>query len=342
MVANLAKTPLTAVLFAALYCFVAPFMPFSQAYADVLSGFTMPLIGYAFIVAYWLFISIIIVLIFGETRYKGIKMVLFTLLSLLGTVWATPLLHDFWFGETTGVMSRFDLIMQLARYAGTGILLLVLGMMLFRRHEEPHPAQKPATPPKPEPKFHIKKLDMIIKFLVLPVIYMVIYFLVWYFVLWRSEAVRTYFGAADPAEYKPFNVEIINMLLNDIMQLPEVLAQGLVYALLFLPLLLQMAGKRVMFIITSVLLLLAPAVQMLIPSALMPDDVRISCLIFIAVIAVAYGGLGSFLLSMSLIKEAPPPEAPKQNLTPAQIAAMRAAQAAKKAAGAESAAPPAK
>lgn len=335
MVAGLIKTPLTAVLFAALFCFVAPFIPLSQTYSDSLGAFSMPLMGYVFMIAYWLFISIIVVLIFAETRYKGIKMMLFTLLTLAGAVWAVPMLRDIVFGEPAGIMDRRDLLFQLARYAGTGILLLVLGMMLFRRHETPPPPPKPGMPPLPpkaEPKFHLKKLDLVIKFLVLPVIYMVVYYLVWYFVLWRVEAVRTYFGAA---ERSSFAAEIINILLTDAKQVPMVLIQGLAYALLLLPLLLQMAGKRVMYIIASVLLLLAPAVQMLIPSAVMPDAVRSAYLLEIAAIAVVYGGLGSFLLSLSLHKEEPPPTAPKQPMTPAQIAAARAAAAAKKAAAAQ-------
>lgn len=336
MIANLAKTPLTAALFAALYCFIAPFLPFSQAYADALSGFAMPIMGYVFMIAYWLLISVIVVLIFGETRYKGIKMVLFTALTMLGAVWAVPMLRDIAFGETTGVMVRLDLLLQLARYAATGILLLVLGMMLFRRHEAPPPPVKPGTPPKQEPKFHLKKLDLVIKLLVLPVIYMVVYFLVWYFVFWRSNDVRTYFGAA---ERSSFAAEIINILINDAKQVPMILIQGLAYALLLLPLLLQMAGKRVLFIIASILLLAATAVQMLIPSAVMPDAVRIAYLMEIAIIAVVYGGLGSFLLSMSLHKEEPPPPT-KQQMTPAQMAAARVAAAAKQQQA--GAAPPAK
>ncbi len=316
----LAKSPLTAIFFAAVYHYLTPFLPFSQGYKDALAGFSMPMMGYVFLIAYGFLVSITIALVFGEARGTGILLAMVLFASLLLGQFAAPNLSQFLFGETTGVMSKTDTLFHIAQLSAATLLTLILSSLLFKR--PPPPPQPHNTPPKKPDKYLLKTGNFIIILIVLPIIYLVFYFLAWYFLLWRNGAARVYYGGTE--ELQTFIQVIINMLLTNAKQVPMVLIKGLIMSLSLLPLLFQLPHKRVMFIVATILLYLGEGVQMLIPSAIMPDAVRTAHLIEYSALAVAFGGLAAFMLHTCMRKE--PTKAPPVPLTPQQKAAAAAAK----------------
>lgn len=318
----LMKTPLTAIIFAALWFFAGVFMPVSPGYYEVLEPFKMSLLGYVLTIAYGLWLSIIAALVIADTKFGGLKPVLLTFPAFLLTQWLAPMLQQIWFGEATGVMARSDLLFKLSAGAVATLLFMALILLLFKHPSEQSPAHTNALP-HPADKYKIKKLDFAIKLIVLPVIYCVVYFLSWHFLLRRFEAARVYYGSP---EYISFVKELVYMLLNDAKQVPLALLKGLTYTLGLLPLLVLLPAKRVTFIITSIMVLLGPAIQMLIPSPVMPDAVRTAHLIELAAVAVVYGGLAGIMLHTSMHKL----EAPNPVPVPAKPAAKSAARPAVK------------
>jgi hypothetical protein len=142
---------------------------------------------------------------------------------------------------------------------------------------------------------------------VLPVIFVLMYYLLWYFLLWQSDAVREFYGQP---EKQTFMQEIISILLNKGSSVVVVLIRGLAYALFSLALLFVLPGKRVMFIITNAMLCGSGAILFLIPSALMPEAIRMPHLIEGAALLVVFGGFAAFLLHTAIRSEKVPEAAP--------------------------------
>jgi len=312
MVKFLAKTPLLAIIYAAILSFIAIFIPPSEAFAETLAEFQMPYTGYLFTVVYGLYVSILLAALYHFSKHRGFKLMLLLLLPVLFTQCVVPMLGQVLYGEATGVMSGSDSLMELAKRAGAVIFVMLLAALLFKRPLKDGEEEKP-KPKKPLPKnkkqeptevtYKIKKIDLAVKMLVLPVVYCVLYFLVWYFVLWQSEAARVYYSG-DP-ELRSFVTEIVYMLLENVRLVPLALLKGLLLAFCMIPLLKELEANRILFIGTTIALFLGPAVHMLIPSPLMPESVRIAHLIELSVIAVLYGALAGFLMHISLLRRVP-------------------------------------
>lgn len=308
---NLAQTPLTAIIFAAIWCFLVPFISLSESYKEALAEFSMPLSGYAFMVVYGLWLSIILALVFSNARGKGIVLTVLTAVSVLFTQWAAPAMRQIVFGETTGKMTMSDSIFWLVEGVAATVFLLVLALLLFKPPHVAEPPRPPNAPPKKPDKYHIKKRNFVVTLIVLPVIYMVVFFLTWYFLVLNNEAARTYYSVS--ADTNTFAKYLVDVMLNDSKQIPMALIKGLLYTLPLIPLMLQLAHKRVMFVIITIMLLLGPALRMLIPSVVMPAEVRIAHLTEMSVAAVVFGALTAFMMHMCVFKEQvkePPHAAP--------------------------------
>lgn len=298
---NLAQTPLTAVFYAAIYCFLAPFLKFSEGYSAALAGYSMPNLGYIFMIAYGFWISLALALIFSNARGKSVILAVLMAIPFLVTQAAAPMIQQIVFGETSNVMTQSDSIFKLIQSAASIVLLLILGLLLFKAPHAAGPPKPPGALPKAPDKYKLKKRDFIIKLIVLPVIYMVVYFLARYFLLLSNEAARVYYSVS--ADTNTFAKYLVNIMLDDSRQIPMALIRGLLYSFSLIPLMLQLAHKRVMFFITSIMLLLGPAVQMLIPSPVMDTSVRFAHLIEISAGAVVFGALCAFMLHTSVFKE---------------------------------------
>lgn len=324
---NLAQAPLTAIIFAAIWCFIEPFtfLLFSEGYREALSAFTMPFTGYAYITAYGFWLSIILALVISNARGKGMVLLILTSVPMLFTQWITPSVRQIVFGETTGVMTRNDTIFTLGVGSGVTLFLFVMAALLFKPPPpEPEPPKKPNTPPKKPDKYRLKKRNFVILLIILPVIYMVIFFLTWHYLLLNSEAARVYY-TGNPERLK-FSTYLVNMMLDDNKQIPMALLKGALYSLPLISLMLQFAHKRVMFVITSVMLLLGPVLRMLIPDAVMPADVRFAHLIEMSAAAVAFGLFASVTMHLCVYKEKPPEPPPKAHKA-APVAVAPAAEA---------------
>jgi uncharacterized membrane protein YhaH (DUF805 family) len=322
---SLMKTPLTAIIFAAVWQFAAVFFPLSESYSGALAAFKMPLMGYVYMVALGLLLSVVTALALAAK--PGVMTAVMVFLAFVLTQAAAPNLQSIVFGETSGAMTRADILLGIAALAASMVFLLLMAFLLFKAP----PAQAaPGRTPPPPAKYKIKTLHLIIKIVVLPIIYCVLYFVAWYFLLWREQAARVYYGG--PEEPVTFAAAIVNILLTDVRQVPMALAVGLLTTAGLLPLLFQMPGKRPLYIATSVLLLAGPAVRMLIPNPLMPDDARMANVLLRAVLAVAFGALAGIILHTSITKDAAPTPARASapaKAAPAQATAPAGATAAK-------------
>lgn len=332
MVKNLAKTPLTAILFAAIWCFAAPFFPISESYGTALAEFTFPLLGYAYIVAYGLWLSLILALIISNARGKGLILILLTAAATLLTQWVVPnyrLLLQFFGGTATGAMTFTDfLFWSILQDVAAAVFLFILAGLLFHAPlpppEPPRPPNAPPRPPVPPDKYKLKIRNFIITLVVLPVIYMVMHFITQFFILYRSEAIRAFYEV--DKDIDTFAEYIVDIMLQHGMEIPFALITGLATILPLLLLLFQFAHKRVMFIILAVMLLLGPVVRMLIPTAVLANDVRLALLINTAIITAVYGGLSAFMLHICVYKVQPP--APAHPMAPPQAKGKKGAEAA--------------
>jgi hypothetical protein len=308
----LMKTPLTAIIFAAVWQFSAAFFPLSDSYAEALAAFETPLLGYVYMIALGFLLSVVTALALAAR--PGVMTAAMTFVAFLLTQAAAPSLQSVMFGETTATMTRADILLGLASLTVSVLFMLLVCVLLFKA---PPPAAAHANAPPPA-KYKINKLHLIVKIVALPIIYCVLYFLAWHFLLWRDDAARLYYGG--PADSVTFAAAIVNILLNDARQVPMALAVGLLVTAGLLPLLFKMPGKRPLYLATSVLLLLGPAVRTLVPNPLMPDDVRMANVLVQAALAVAFGALGGIILHTSIKKDAAPAPAKAPAQTPAKAA----------------------
>jgi len=312
MVKFIAKTPLIAIIYAAVLTFAAIFIPSTELYSEALFVFQVPYTGYLFMVVYGLYISLILASLYQFSKHRGFRLMLPLLLPVLVTQCVVPMLEQVMYGETTGVMSGSDSLMELLKRAVTVVFVMLVAALLFNRplkdgeELKSKPKKKLPKNKKPEPAgvtYKIKKIDLAVKMLVLPVVYCVLYFLVWYFALWQSEVARVYYSG-DP-ELRSFVTEIVLMLLENVRLVPMALLKGLLLTLCMIPLLKELESNRILFIGMTIALFLGPAVYMLIPSPVMPHSVRIAHLIELSVLAVLYGALTGFLMHISLLRRVP-------------------------------------
>ena len=297
MGSNLAKTPLMAIVYASIMHFVLVFMPFENTYAETMHAFSTPLTGYLCTVGYGLLISIIIAILFASMEQFSILKAIVTTITLIGLQWIVPALGQLWYGDPSGVMSKMDLVwLTLSRIVCT-VLLVTLAMLLLNK-KSPGEA-KPAE--KKEKTYKLGKLSFAIKLLILPLVFCLLFFICWYFLAWRHEAVRLYYGSA--AENRGFVDAFINLLLDDPGVLIYAPLVGLLHSVFLIPLMTRLPEKRIVFIISVALLNISPALLLLIPTPLIPDNVRMQILIQNVALFVAYGVFSSWLLHLSYKKQ---------------------------------------
>lgn len=300
---NMAKAPLTAVLFAATLTFITALLPFTDSYRSALQAYDMPFSGYLFMILYGLLLSVVLALVFSSAKAAGMGAALPAAIPVLGFGAVGPLLEQLVFGQPTGVMAGSDTMWLMVTYLSGALMLLILGVLLMKA---PEPVQRPAA------KYRLHTGQLIIKLLVCPFVFCILYFICWYFLAWRGEAVRLYYTAGAGAESAGFVSDMIDLLLTNVVQVPYSLLQGLLYALLPLPLLMQMPGKRVNFVAATTLLHLCSALYWLIPSPAYPNDFRTAQLLRYLVLMLVYGAFVGFMLHTSLIREAIPQPRPGQ------------------------------
>lgn len=311
---NLAKSPLVAVIYAALFYFAAVFIPFSEGYATTVAGHEIKLMGYLMLIAYCLIASITAALAFSVVDKGGFGALLPLIPAFWGLSWIVPLLQPLLQGEVTGGMTQGDVLKRLIQGCVCVLLMLLLSMLLYSKKQpkEQGPQAKEAKGTKPK----LKILTLVIFLIVLPIIYMVLYFVGGYFLAWTNDAFRAYYTGGGNNGLMHM---LINMLLNRLSQAGFALMRGLLIALFSLPLLLQLHGKRMMYLAINTMLVVSGALLYLLPNPLMPDDIRLRHLIANGVILLVYGLLSSFLLhtcyggegKASEKDKAPAKEAPK-------------------------------
>ncbi len=315
MGANLSKTPLLAIVYGSFFSFAMLFIPYSQTYREALNGFTMPMMGNLMLVAFGLWSAVIAAILYSSVKVKGLTPIWF-ILTFTGIQWFLPYLQQLMFGQPTGKMTLPDTLFQVLVGFGSTVLLIVLCMLLYQTPEN-----------QVNGKYKVKTLGLVIRLIVLPFIFMVLYFITWYFLAWRNGAVREYYqpGASDNG----FVAVMIDLLLYRANRVPFSLLLGLLYSAFSLPLLFILEGKRTLFISTTTMLFLSGAVLNLIPSAVVPGDVRLAELIQYSVLLLVYGVLSGIILYTSLQKQevkspAPPPApAPQGGRTATRPATMR-------------------
>jgi len=296
MGANLAKTPLTAVLYAAMFTFVARFVSFSGTFTEAQAAYAMPVTGYIMLIVYGLWLSVIMALCVTHAKGRGVMLLLNEAVLFLSLGCILPVLEQILRGQPTLVMTTADTWMQVVISAVATLILLILGLLVMKAPE-----------PDPRPvKYNIRVPHLIVKVIVSPLVFCILYFLTWYFLAWQVEAVRLYFTNNAGATDGGFIAEIINMLLRDAGMAGFSLIQGLLLVLCSFPLLFQLPGKRVMFLILNTMLYLCGALYWLIPGPVVPDAVRFAQLLRYGVLLLLYGVFTGFMLHTSLRAEVLP------------------------------------
>lgn len=239
-----------------------------------------------------------------------------------GVQWLAPALYQLVWKPSADAMTKTDILFQMLGGCAATVLLLLLLSMLFQG--EAQPAARPGGAAAPSPRYKLNVVGLAIRMLVLPLIFTVLYYLIWYYLLWRVEAARVFYGRP---EKLGFMAELIGILVDSSQnrQVLVIMLKGLAYPLLTLPLLLQMQGKRVMFLASTVMLYCSGALLYLIPSPVMPDPVRMAHLLETGVLILVYGVLSALLLHTVVRKETPPIPAAAKAAPAAQPGAGKAA-----------------
>ena len=316
---NLAKAPLVAVLYASLLHFTTIFLPFTLYYREARYTFAWSLtwLDNLWLVAYALFVCLVAALAFAAIEQKGMAAFLRLMPIFLGLGWIMPMLQPFLLG-TPAALTEWDILMHFAGGVGATILMLLLSTFLYSRKpvlaegEEPPKKEKVKGGPR---KFKLVRLTLFM-LLALPFAFFIFYFVGWYFLAWREDALRAFYGG--PAETSGFFFMLISTLLERPMEAGLTLLRGFLLAAFSLLLLLNLSHKKLMFIVISVLLFLSPALFYLIPTALMPWEVRLPHLIFSAAHLLLFSVLCAFLLPLALNKGVQTEEVEEEAAAPAE------------------------
>lgn len=313
---NLAKSPLAAVFYSALFHFIAVFLPFSESYGSLLHSYEPQIspVRHLLLIAYCLWIVVVIALVLWFTEQKKLKSFLLLLPACLGIQWAVPLVQQLALGEVTGTMTQKDTLLHLIQGCGATLLTLVLCFLLMSQKMTTHTSNTPS--PK---KYKLKYLRLVIFLLVLPLIYSILQFVLGYFLAWRNDAFRAYYQGGG-------NQGIMYMIIEMLLDAPRYavfsLLRGMLYALFSLPLLVLLPGKRVVYILSQTMLFLSGAFLYVLPNPVMPVPVAVIHLIATAAVLVIYGVLSGYLLHTCM-------EAPKPAEAAKNAPASKGAEAAK-------------
>lgn len=290
MGSNLAKSPLAALFYGALLHFSVVFFPFGQGYIEAQREFSMPIMGYVWILVYALWVTLAVVI--SMSAASGAVSLVMLFLTMCGVQWLLPNLHLLWMGDPATIRQQGDIIFSIAAGVGCTLLFIVLCMLLFGKKPDEKP--KSSRKPQPEAKYKLNLIGFLIRLLILPIIYTVLHFLTWYFLAWKNPEVRAFYrgSSADAGLVS----SVIEHLLSNPSVLPLTLAQGLLYVLFALPILFRMQSKRVIFIVSLTMLYLSGSVQMLIPTPFVTDTVRSAQLLQYGAQLALTGVINGFLL----------------------------------------------
>lgn len=320
---NLSKTPLLAVVYAALFFYTLALMPFSASFREGTAQFSMQWEGYLLAAALGLWTALMAALLYANAGGRGAVLFISAALSMIGLQWIAPLFLQIILGEATGVMTQGDTWLVILAGSVSGILLLVMGALLF---EGPQSVS--------DTKYQIKPVSLLVRIIVLPLIYCILSILVWYLLAWPQDALRLYYGGGETSG--GFVAELIAMLLTNARLVPLTLCRGLLYTVFSIPLLMQLQAKRGMFIALNTMFYLSGTLAWIIPNPLVPAAVRFARLEESAITLLVFGVLSGLLLHTSLRKletKAPPAAEPVQPKQQPEKAAGAAAPARPSAAG---------
>lgn len=301
---NVAKTPLIAIINAALLSYVGGFLPYSEGYRGALNTMAAAssLLDLLLSIGYCLLIAIVAALVFAAVNKSGTTTLLLMIPAFLGLQWVVPLLQQLMIGEVTGVMTTMDTILYMVQGAASTLIVLLLCMLLFPRV----PAKQ--KPNQPQRRYKLRPLNLLIMLIVLPVFYFILHFVVGYFLGWKNEAARAYYsGGADGG----FFFMLIEMLIHHLKYGGVALLRGFLMAVFPITLMTLMPDKRPIFIAVNTMLCLSGGLIYLLPSPVMDFSIRITHLITYGAIHLVYGAVSGVLLHTCYarleIKGAPQP-----------------------------------
>lgn len=310
---NIAKTPLTALIFVALVNLTTATLPYSEGYREALSAQGMPLTGYVQLLAVGLLLSLAAALLYNFSRLRPIKTLLMALIAIAGTGFVAPPLARMLFGERTGLMTTADTLLECGGYVLCAAVVLLVCLLAFR------PRAVAVAPVR----YKLKLTRLLTSAVVLPVLFCVLAFVALYFIPMRSEAFRLYYlGVPDQNGVLQ---TLINILLANTMLLPATLLQGFLFAACLFPLTLALPGKRLMPAVIAAMLSLIPAVLRLAPVPFIAPEIRVGAVLFLAAHLLVYGVSCAFVLGMCMIPAAQPVEEPAPVAQPVRKVVRRAA-----------------
>jgi hypothetical protein len=328
MVPNLAKSPLIALFFGALLYLAGAYIPYSETYTALAADFPATLSGTLFLLLFAFWLSLTAAVCFGAAEKGGARTIAPLTVAMLGCVWLIPSLEALLYTGHAGVLPRADALVSMGFYAACTVLAMALCALLYRTQAQAKPVNPHEAARQPQVTYKLKTMELIIKILVLPLVYAVLFFVAFYFLHWNNEEVRTFYGGQ--AENLGFIASVVRILLDRGWMLTLALAKGLAYTLFALPLLFLFPGKRAIYIVMTMLLNLSGAIWLLIPTPIMTDAIRLSNLIYTAVLTFVFSVLMAILLHTCFRREVKAAAPQRPPMTPQQAALAKAQAAAAK------------
>ncbi len=152
----------------------------------------------------------------------------------------------------------------------------------------------PAPPPEPNARLGMPPTEWAWKLAVIAVAYMVIYSTFGYFIAWKNPAVRAYYGGIDPGS---FLAQMKAVLTVTPWLEPFQALRGVLWALLALPVIRMMKGNwQETAIAVGMIFAVLMNSQLLLPTPLMPEAVRLTHLVETASSNFIFGCLTVWLL----------------------------------------------
>jgi hypothetical protein len=125
-------------------------------------------------------------------------------------------------------------------------------------------------------------------------LHVAVYYTAGYYLAWQNPAVRAYYGGTDPGS---FLLQLRSVAVGTPWMFPYQFAQGLLWALLVVLLVLMVRGPRLeVAVVAAVFFGIVGPCQLLLPNAIMPDAVRLTHLVETVASRVVFGFAAVWLL----------------------------------------------
>jgi hypothetical protein len=262
-------------------------LPFSDTFREL--GSSASPASLLFFLILGLYVSIVIWYLFLHSNVKGFKLVMIIAGTIFYTQYFMSQIETFFFGGSFSSLTKFDIVLIMLAGLIPTFITSFLGFGLFKSKI----IKRNTEYNKIELKEYFWKLP------IFGIIYLCIYMVFGYFVAWQFKEVRIFYSSSDIMP--SFIEQLQNNFNGNIIIYPFQILRGMLFGCGAIVLLLIM-NKKMNYIISVILLFLTPGMELIVPNALFPDQVRYAHLIEMLTSMLLLGIIGGNLFWKTKLK----------------------------------------